>query len=107
MKRPGYARYAARGYPETSVNLEPRQIRASGAVPFVPGASDEPSDNGPGSGSRRRMSSDGLITTLISADPTRCDLAGATQPLLQRRRVAAESGPSPGNAWLFRLTPLH
>jgi len=34
----------------------------------------------PGSGSRRQTSSDGPIT-LISADPTRCDLAGRTHSL--------------------------
>ena len=91
MKR-HYARYAARGCPETSVNLEPAQIRASDAVPFVPGASDEPNDNGPGSGSRRQTSSDGPIT-LISADPTM--RPGRTNPVSrQRRRPVTEEATS-------------
>ena len=51
----------------------------------------------PGSGSRRQMSSDGLIT-LISADPTRCDLAGRTQPLCNG------DGQRP-NAARIRLSP--
>jgi hypothetical protein len=51
----------------------------------------------PGSGSRRQMSSDGPIT-LISADPTQCDLAGRTPPLCNGdgRR------PKPGHIRLLR-----
>jgi energy-coupling factor transporter ATP-binding protein EcfA2 len=51
----------------------------------------------PGSGSRRQMSSDRLIT-LISADLTRCDLAGRSQPLANGdgRR------PKPGHIRLLR-----
>jgi len=87
---PCYARYAARGYPETSVNLEPCQIRASGAVAFVPRASDGPSDNGPGSGSRRQTSQTIPSFDLCSSGPMR---PGRTNPFsLQRRRAAAESG---------------
>ena len=51
----------------------------------------------PGSGSRRQTSSDGPIT-LISADPTRCDLAGRTQSLCD----GDGQRPKPGHIRLLR-----
>jgi hypothetical protein len=63
----------------------------------------------PGNGSRRQTPSDGPIT-LVSADPTRCDLAGRTYSLCNGDRQRPNPGVPPvpsDDARRFRLTPSH
>jgi hypothetical protein len=97
------ARYAARGDPETSVNLEPRQIRASDAVPLVPGASDEPSGDSPG---QRQPSPDVLRRShhldLCRSDP---DATWPDEPSLSATetdsgRNRGTSGSSEASSWI-------
>jgi len=93
--------------PKTSVDQEPRQS-GSTVVHLVPGPSDKPSDatTPPSNGSRRQMPSDGPIT-FVSADPTRCDLAGRTHSLCNGDGQRPNPDLLLAMPGRFRLTPSH
>ena len=79
MKRPAMRGTQHEAIPRHQSTWNPAKIRASDAVPLVPEASDELSENGPG---QRQPSPDVLRRShhldLCRSDP-QCDLAGRTQ----------------------------